>query len=41
MFLTRKQVIIHKLKKIGEALLGGFLIALPILLVMFLWALGF
>lgn len=41
MFLTRKQVIINKLKKLGEAIVGGFLIALPFLLVMILWALGF
>ena len=38
MFLTREEVIINKLKKLGEAIIGGFLIALPILLVMILWA---
>lgn len=41
MFLTRKEVIIRKLKKLGEAIVGGFLLALPFLLIMFLWALGF
>jgi len=41
MFLTREEVIINKLKKLGEAIVGGFLIALPFLLVMILWTLGF
>lgn len=41
MFLTREEIIIRKLKKFGEALVGGFLIALPFLFVMILWALGF
>ena len=40
MFLSRKEVIIHKLKKFGEALVCGFLIALPVILAMFCWALG-
>jgi hypothetical protein len=40
MFLTRKQVIIRNLKKFGEALVGGFLLALPFLLAMFIYAIG-
>ena len=38
MFLTHEAVIIRKLKKLGEALVGGILIALPFLLVTILWA---
>lgn len=41
MFLTRKEVIINKLKKLGEAIVGSFLIALPILLVFILCALEY
>lgn len=39
MFLTRKEIIIHKVKQFGEPFLGGFLVALPIMLVVILWAL--
>lgn len=38
MFLTREEVIIREFNKLGKALVGGFLLALPILLVMILWA---
>jgi hypothetical protein len=40
MFLTRKEIIINKLKKLGKALVGGFLLALPFFLIMLLWAIG-
>ena len=39
MFLTREEIIIRKLRKLGEALVGGFLLALPLLLLIIFWAL--
>ena len=39
MFLTRKEIIIRDLKKLGEAIVGGFLIALPFLVIMLVYVL--
>ena len=40
MFLTRKEIINRNLKKLGEALVGGFLMASPFFLWVILLALG-
>jgi hypothetical protein len=41
MFLSRKEIVKIKLKKLCNAIIGGFLLALPLLLVLLLWGLGF
>lgn len=41
MFLSRKEIFIIKLKKVRDAIVGGFFLALPILLVMILWAMEY
>jgi hypothetical protein len=40
MFLSRKEIIKIKLKKLAYAIIGGFFLALPFFLVLFFWAIG-